>query len=381
MGRKAVGMSSGQQRTKACRVMSKPGQILAAVRRSPVIGFATFDHRLKYETINRSLAAMNGLPATAHLGKTVRDILGAAAVNVEHIFRNVFQTGKSVREVEISMELATRKEIGHWIESYFPIKDATGKVKQVAVLVVEITEQKKLRESLRCLAGKVLRLKDVEQRRVAREIHDSVDQYHAALKMNLGSLGQCESEDERAKLLESSVELLNECIEETRTICHLLHPPLLDLLGFKGAVREYVRVFAKRSGIHVKLKLPSRLLQLPDTVQISLFRVLQESLTNAYRHSQTSLIIIEMVRKDDQVKLSIRDFGRGIPPKQLQRLQQIDASASVGLAGIRERIHDLGGQFEINSGKTGTRVSVALPVSSEKDTAHGYGVRPRSQSR
>jgi signal transduction histidine kinase len=364
MSHDRAAMSSRHRRTRASRrAISNSDQVFAALHRIPNVGFAICDDQLRFESINRALASMNGVPVKDHLGKTVRDVLGVAAEKIEHIFKSVFHTGEPRLNVEICVELPTRNEVGYWIESYFPLKDVAGEVKQVAVLVVEVTGEKKLEESLRSVAGKLLRSQDFEQRRVARELHDSINQYHAALKMNLGLLGQCDNGEKRAELLSKSTELLDQCIEETRTICHLLHPPLLDLVGFVGATRQYVRGFAERSGIRVKLKIPPRLKRLPESVEISLFRVLQESLTNAYRHSQTSLITIQLARNSDRVVLGVRDYGCGMPSEQLQQLQESQTSAGVGLASIRERIHDLGGQFEIRSGKAGTLVIVALPVS------------------
>src|ERR1700683_1719042 len=132
------------------------------------------------------------------------------------------------------------------------------------------------------------------------------------------------------------MKLLDQCIRETRTICHLLHPPLLDLVGFIGAARHYVRGFSERSGVRVKLKIPSRLRRLPGTVEISLFRVLQEALTNAYRHSKTSSIDIAVARRDGGIILWVRDYGCGISPRRLEQLQQVDTSTGVGLASMRE---------------------------------------------
>jgi signal transduction histidine kinase len=364
MWKKTAGKPSRRQKTRAKpRMSTVSDQVVAALESFPNVGLAICDRQFRYESINTALASMNGIPVSAHIGKTLRDILGGAATKVQPHFKKVFLTGDPVLDVQLSVKLPTRNEAGYWIESYFPIKDATGAVKHVAALVVENTEERRLQESLRALAGKLLRLKDYEQRRVARELHDSINQYHASLKMQLARAGRCESEKQRAKLLANSMELLDQCIRETRTICHLLHPPLLDLVGFTGAARQYVRGFSERSGVRVKLKIPSKLRRLPEAVEISLFRVLQEALTNAYRHSKTSSIDIAVSRRDGGIILWVRDYGCGISPRRLEQLQQMDTSTGVGLASMRERVHDLGGQFEIRSSKAGTLVSVALPVS------------------
>jgi signal transduction histidine kinase len=364
MKRKSAIKTSGLQKKRAKpRVTTASDQVLAALDRYPNVGLAICDRQLRFESINSALASMNGIPAEAHIGKTIRDILGGAAAKIEPLYKKVFLTGDPVLNVQLSARLPTRNEPGYWIESCFPIKDASGEVQQVAGFVVEVTEEKKLRESLRSLTGKLLRHEDFKQRRVARELHDSLNQYHAGLKMQLAQIGRCETAQQRAKLVASAMELLKECMQDTQTICHLLHPPALDLVGFVGAAQQYVRGFSKRSGMHVKLKVPSKLPRLPEVVEIALYRVLQEALINAYRHSRSPAIDIAVARKAGSIVLWVRDYGHGMSAKQLERLEQLDTSAGVGLARMRERVHDLGGQFEIRSGKNGTLVSVALPVS------------------
>jgi signal transduction histidine kinase len=364
MKRKTAIKTSGRQKKRAKpRVTTASDQVLAALDRYPNVGLAICDRQLRFESINSALASMNGIPVEAHIGKSLRDILGGAAAKVEPLYKKVFLTGNPVLNVQLSARLPTRNEPGYWIESCFPIKDASGEVQQVAGFVVEITEEKKLRESLRSLTGKLLRHEDFKQRRVARELHDSLNQYHAGLKMQLAQIGRCETAQQRAKLVASAMELLKECMQDTQTICHLLHPPTLDLVGFVGAAQQYVRGFSKRSGMHVKLKVPSKLPRLPEVVEIALYRVLQEALINAYRHSRSAAIDIAVARKAGSIVLWVRDYGHGMSAKQLERLEQLDTSAGVGLARMRERVHDLGGQFEIRSGKSGTLVSVALPAS------------------
>jgi formate hydrogenlyase transcriptional activator len=129
-------------------VFSDLEQLLAAYFSSPDVGLAICDDQLRFQAINDALAAMNGIPAEAHLGKTIREVLGDFASNVEPAFRRVLATGQALLGSEITGQLPTRTEVGHWVESYFPIKDATGRVKQVAAMVVEATKQKKLEEAL-----------------------------------------------------------------------------------------------------------------------------------------------------------------------------------------------------------------------------------------
>jgi signal transduction histidine kinase len=158
---------------------------------------------------------------------------------------------------------------------------------------------------------------------------------------------------------------LEQCIVETRTISYLLHPPLLDEAGFASAARWFAESFAKRSGIECRLELPERLGRLPETIEVDLFRILQESLTNVHRHSGTSSVEIQLKVGDNQVLLTVRDFGRGMPADLIQGFGANGRSVGVGLTGMRERINDLGGTFEVQSDTRGTAIVVAVPLAEQ----------------
>jgi formate hydrogenlyase transcriptional activator len=146
-----------------------PDELLAAIMSTPDIGVAVCNDQLRYEAINEALARMNGLPVEVHLGKTLRDVLGDAATAVEHSFQRVFVTGQPLLNVEVSVELPTRTEMGHWLESYFPAKDDAGKVRRVSAVVIEITKQKRLEEEVRSLSAKLEN--ERERLRTLLEVH------------------------------------------------------------------------------------------------------------------------------------------------------------------------------------------------------------------
>jgi signal transduction histidine kinase len=221
-------------------------------------------------------------------------------------------------------------------------------------------------KSLRSLTGRLLQLQDEERRRFSRELHDSLGQYLAAVKMNLDMFSNSRPAD---KLLSDAINLLDQSIAETRTISHLLHPPLLDEAGFSSAARWYLDGFAQRSGIAVKTDLPNDVGRLPKPIELGLFRVLQESLTNIHRHSGSSRAEIVLKLFPDKVILEVRDFGRGIPQGLLENFLAKGTNSGVGLAGMRERLHELGGQIDIRSGQ-GTLISVTLPLPDAAKTAH-----------
>jgi signal transduction histidine kinase len=213
-------------------------------------------------------------------------------------------------------------------------------------------------ESLRRLTGRLLQLQDAERRKFSRELHDSLGQYLAGAKMNLEMFAS----QLKPNLLDEAVQLLDQSIAETRTISHLLHPPLLDEAGFSSAAKWYLEGFAQRSGIAVKLDLPEGASRLPRPVALGLFRVLQESLTNIHRHANSARAEVALELFPERVLLRIRDYGRGIAPELVENLRSIGTSAGVGLAGMRERVRELGGQFKIELCSPGTAIVVALPL-------------------
>lgn len=221
----------------------------------------------------------------------------------------------------------------------------------------ELDARLRAEESLRTLSGRLLRLQDDERRKFARELHDSLGQYLAGLKMLLPRIGQ----EQPDSTLVQCLEIVDKSISETRTISHLLHPPMLDEAGLKSAVNWYVEGFAQRSGVKASVDLPADVGRLPSPVELAIFRVIQEALTNIHRHASASRAEIKLTRSNREIKLSIRDSGRGISPGTLELFQN-DALSGVGLAGMRERIRELGGRLEIESDSTGTLIQAAAPL-------------------
>jgi PAS domain S-box-containing protein len=241
------------------------------------------------------------------------------------------------------------------------LRDPEGKVVGWLEINTDITARKRAEEAARCLSGRLLSLQDDERRRIARELHDSLGQYLVSLKVNLDLLSKIPSDAQQNALLSECLSSVEECLTETRTISHLLHPPLLDEAGFASAARWYADGFAQRSAIQVDLDLPPGLDRLDRDVETALFRVLQEALTNVHRHSGGSSVRIFLQVDADQVQLQITDNGRGIPPDRLRTLRDDASAAGVGLAGMRQRMRELGGSFEIESAFPGTTITATVP--------------------
>ena len=222
--------------------------------------------------------------------------------------------------------------------------------------------------SLRHLSAKLLRSQDEERRRIARNLHDSLGQYLTSIKLNLESLRNSDAPN-KDEILSPTLESVERCISETRTLSCLLHPPLLDEVGFSSAARWYTDEFAKRSGIKAELELPDEGIErLPELARIALFRILQESLTNVHRHSGSPSVEVHL-KINHQAVLTVRDFGRGVPAELLQGSQTNGEHFGVGLSGMRERVNDLGGTFEIQSNGSGTLITVSIPLATETSEA------------
>jgi len=217
-------------------------------------------------------------------------------------------------------------------------------------------------QSLRELSARLLQLQDDERRRIARELHDSVGQMLAALTMNLSAVRlDVERLSKTALALADSENLVQEMSSEVRTISHLLHPPLLDEAGLLSALRWYVEGFAGRSNIQVDLDLPDGFNRLPRESETAIFRVVQECLTNIHRHSGSPVATIRLRQRDHQVWVEIEDKGKGIPAEK-QNEMACAGPPGVGIRGMRERLRQLGGTLEVNSGGSGTVVTVWLPI-------------------
>jgi signal transduction histidine kinase len=237
----------------------------------------------------------------------------------------------------------------------------------VGLLMREVTrtkiEEKRVQDnakSYRLMSARILELQDTERRRIARELHDSVGQYLAGLKINLNQL-EAGVRGDAPKMIRETIELTDYAMQEVRTISHLLHPPLLEELGFLPAAHWYIDEYGKRSQVKVSLFVDETIKRLPGEVEIALFRVLQETLTNVYRHAAAQCVDVRILRQQGHVCLIVADDGKGIPHEVLARFRE-GAASGIGLGGMRERLAEFGGEIRVESSSGGSVVQALIPI-------------------
>jgi PAS domain S-box-containing protein len=242
------------------------------------------------------------------------------------------------------------------------LRDRDGKFDGWLEINTDITARRRAEDAARRLSGRILSLQDDERRRIARGLHDSLGQYLIGIKINLDLLSGMVKEAREHELVSECLKVTQECLSETRTISHLLHPPLLDEAGFASAARWYCEGFAERSGLDVALDISPDLERMDRDLETTLFRILQEALTNVHRHSGGTTVRIVLELDAERVQLEVRDNGKGISEDRLRRMSEDGSLTGVGLAGMRERVRELGGSLVISSASPGTTITVIIPV-------------------
>ena len=345
------------------------------------------DHRFTF--LNSAFLKLVGRDSLdTILGRSVREVLPETEEQgFNELLDQVFETGEAfaATERELVLRRKGKEETLYCNFSYHPMRSVAGEVEGILVHAVDVTEQvlarnqleKRVKERtteleeaegrLRALSGKLLQAQDAERRRIARELHDSAGQILVAMKMNLVPLEQrlASENPELAKIAVGSVNLVDELSKELRTMSYLLHPPLLDESGLPLTLSWYVEGFWERSGIQVSLEVDPDLPRLPQEVEMTIFRIVQESLTNIHRHSESQSASLRIDHDATATRVEIRDQGRGIPESNSKKILSI--RTGVGIQGMQERVRQLSGTFEIRSGENGTSIIVILPNRSESD--------------
>jgi signal transduction histidine kinase len=212
---------------------------------------------------------------------------------------------------------------------------------------------------------RLMKIQDEERRRIARELHDSAGQTLSLLGMSLAQLVQ-RAEAVSPELAQQGKEIegiAQQLSREIRTTSYLLHPPLLDELGLSSALNWYIEGLAQRSGIAIMLDIPDNFGRLPSDMELAMFRLVQECLTNIHRHSGSKTASIRLFVEAGSLRVEVSDQGKGIPPERLVEIRS--GGSGVGIRGMQERLRQLGGEIMIEANPSGTRVIARIPLPKE----------------
>jgi PAS domain S-box-containing protein len=337
---------------------------------STVDGIAAVDRERRFTIWNEVMERLTGVPRREVVGRDLFEAFPILVETGEDKLISQALEGRTLVVEERHYKIPLTGKEGFFEVYASPIRDAptkdspSGEVIGCLGVIHDVTARKQAEASVRELSARVLRLQDEERRRIARELHDSTAQILTALTLNLAmvkSHGGGDGSPEAQRGLDEARSLADKAADEIRNISHLLHPPELDQVGLVAAVCWYAAKFKERTAIAVTLKSDGDIGRLPAEMEGALFRVFQESLTNIQHHSGSRTAEVRVRRQDSELVLEVADKGKGIPPELLTMSAQSAAKLGVGIAGMRERLRQLGGRLEITSSSRGTIVRAVVP--------------------
>jgi PAS domain S-box-containing protein len=392
--------ASKQKADKLLSRLERQSQILD-ITLSSISDFAyIFDRDGCFVFVNQALLNLWGLKLEAAVGKNFFELKypDELAARLQQQIQKVIETRAGIID---ETEYTSPTGAGGYYEYIFrPVFDSMGKVELVAGSTRDITERKRVEaelrqsqerfrelaeslesqvqartrelesrtndvvlqsEQLRELSVQQMRIQDKERRRIAREMHDSAGQIIAALSMNLTQISDQigDTNPKLAELANQAETFAKELDQEIRTTSYLLHPPMLDELGLRAALFWYVEGLEQRAGIRVRLSVPE-FQRLSAELELTIFRVIQECLTNIHRHSGSKTADIRVEVDAVGCVIKVRDFGKGISTENLARIR--NRGVGVGLRGMRERVRPYGGEVCIDSEEgNGTTITITLP--------------------
>jgi PAS domain S-box-containing protein len=304
---------------------------------------------------NQAAERIFGYPASETIGQTTFLLTPPSLHEEARLLKAQVRRGERVENLE-TIRVARSGELIEVALSIFPLRDNAGKIIGTSGIVRDIRAQKKAERRLRELSGRLLRVQDEERRHLARDLHDSTAQSLAALSINLSLLNDASAlpEEKRKAMVAAGLALAQSIERELRTHTYLLHPPLLEDHGLVAALRWFADGFTARSGVAVQLEVDEDLGRMPDLFELTIFRVVQECLSNIHRHSKSSTASIRLGNSEGVITLEVRDAGCGFP-------RELAEGAGVGIAGMRERLAQIGGTLDIQTAPSGVTVTARIP--------------------
>ena len=344
--------------------------LLAQAERMANLGSWEFDLKAEKTTLSRSLLRLYGLDCSEEFTREWywSCVHPADRRRARILVNRGWRNGKPFVYMARFVRPNGRTRV-HFVRGV-PILGPEGRPIGSIGVVQDITDQRRVVQDLRRLSQEVMRTRDQERRETARALHESAGQSLAALKMTLARLKNTanQGEDKAQELWRNAIELTEAAVREVRTVSYLMHPPLLDEAGLGAALRWYVTGFTDRSGIDVSPEVGERVGRQSQEIETTLFRMIQEALTNVHRYSGSRKAWIRVIRAHGKITAEVRDEGRGlrVDSKALTKA----APLGVGISGMRERVEQLGGTFQLESSLgRGTTLRATLPLAARaKDT-------------
>jgi signal transduction histidine kinase len=326
------------------------------------------------QAIKQRFTAVDDSIRLADAGKSTPEAQDAFTSQIVQISQTISSTAENIKNAEAGLldrRLLLTNSLFAWIIVILAITYVLALYmlwEHYRSLSLELEERRAAERYASTLSAQLLRAQDQERRKIARDLHDGLGQTIVGAKLIADSLLKRSPDQQQLQDLSAQ---LHDAVASTRSISHLLHPPLVDELGFVASARSYLEGFSQRTGIAVRVDLPDLKKRLPRGVELTMLRILQEALTNIQRHSQSLEAGVKLETDDKSATLKVWDRGVGMPAGMVQNFYGNGVSLGVGLAGIRERVRERKGHFEIHSDSRGTAISATLPITYEPEASTG----------
>lgn len=339
----------------------------------PVL-IAYIDTDQRYQFTNRAYASALGSSPAELLGKTVREVLGAAKYSKIHTHIEAVLSGQVV-QYEMTLPPSNGDGERYGSVSYVPDARSDGAIMGFYALIVDLTERKRTEtalrtshEQLQVLSRRLIDIQEMERGRIARELHDEIGQALTAVKLNLQRIQRTSAKSSVSRIVSEGILIVDSAVEEVRNLALDLRPSLLDDLGLVAALRWYTSRQAKRAGIEVTFSADSSAMRPRSDVETACFRVAQEAFTNVVRHAKARGVTVALRWRDEHLELSVGDDGIGFDADAARDWPSTDAH--MGLVGMEERVLLIGGSFSIESTPgQGTLVRALFPLRPDRPAA------------